>query len=134
MAKHFTNCTTPILKTLLKTFMLSLLWPMYMQSYHNKIQDRYDIYKNKSEDQQKKEFKKVLEISHKKTHNGKRTPLYQHANKFWKDEQCKGAFDTYQAYWQHMLVLLEKQEGLCAVAKIPMSLRKWSLENIVRRH
>ena len=29
MAKHFTNCTTPILKTLLKTFMLSLLWPMY---------------------------------------------------------------------------------------------------------
>ena len=24
MAKHFTNCTTPILKTLLKTFMLSL--------------------------------------------------------------------------------------------------------------
>ena len=87
------------------------------------IQDRYDIYKNKSEDQQKKEFSNVLEISHKKTHNGKRTPLYAHANKFWKkDEQCQGAFDTYQAYWKHMLVLLEKQEGLCKVAKIPMSL------------
>ena len=30
-----------------------------------KIQDRYDIYKNKSEDQQKKEFENVLEISQK---------------------------------------------------------------------
>ena len=94
------------------------------------IQDRYDIYKNKSEDQRHEEFKKVLEISHKKYHNGKQTPLYAHANKFWKkDEQCKGAFpDTstekgFQAYWKHMLVLLEKQEGLCAVAKIPMSLQ-----------
>ena len=94
------------------------------------IQERYDIYKNKSEDQQKEDFKNVLEISHKKYHNGKPTPLYGHANQFWKkDEQCKGAFpDTstekgFEAYWKHMLVLLEKQEGLCAVAKIPMSLQ-----------
>ena len=86
-----------------------------------KIQDRYDIYKNKPKDQQKKEFKKVLENSHKATHNGKKTPLYGHAQKFWADE-CKGAFDTAKAYWQHMLVLLKEQEGLCKVAKIPMSL------------
>ena len=85
------------------------------------IQDIYDIYKNKSEEQQKKDFENVLEISKISTINGKKTPLYQHAYNFWADE-CKGAFDTYQAYWQHMLVLLEKQEGLCKVAKIPMSL------------
>ena len=88
-----------------------------------KIQERYDIYKNKSEDQQKEEFKKVLEISHKQYHNGKNTPLYGHASKIWADDKlCKGAFDTYQDYWQHMLVLLKEQEGLCKVAKIPMSL------------
>jgi hypothetical protein len=87
-----------------------------------KIQERYDIYKNKSEDQHHEEFKKVLEISHKKHHNGKPTPLYAHAQNFWKhDKLCKGAFDTYQDYWQHMLVLLKEQEGLCKVAKIPMS-------------
>ena len=87
------------------------------------IQDRYDIYKNKSEDQQKKEFENVLEISHKKTRNGKKTPLNSHAHNTWAhDKLCKGAFDTYQDYWQHMLVLLKKQEGLCAVAKIPLSL------------
>jgi hypothetical protein len=88
-----------------------------------KIQERYDIYKNKSEDQRHEEFKKVLEISHKKYHNGKQTPLYAHAPKIWADDKlCKGAFDTYQDYWQHMLVLLKEQEGLCKVAKIPMSL------------
>ena len=44
------------------------------------------------------------------------------------DKQCQGAFpDTltekgFRAYWKRMLVLLEKQEGLCKVAKIPMSL------------
>jgi hypothetical protein len=85
------------------------------------IQDRYDIYKNKSEDQQKEDFKNVLENSHKTYHNGKSTPLYSHAHHLWTDE-CKGAFDTAKAYWKHMLVLLEKQEGLCKVAKIPMSL------------
>jgi len=84
------------------------------------IQERYDIYKNKSEDQRHEEFKKVLEISHKKYHNGKCTPLYAHAQNFWTDE-CKGAFDTANAYWKHMLVLLKEQEGLCKVAKIPMS-------------
>jgi hypothetical protein len=83
----------------------------------------FDIYKNKSEDQQKEDFKKVLEISHKKYHNGKKTPLYNHASKIWAyDNKCNGAFATYQAYWKHMLVLLKKQEGLCKVAKIPMSL------------
>ena len=88
-----------------------------------KIQDRYDIYKNKSEDQQKKDIDVVLEISHKKYHNGKSTPLYGHAHHFWADDkQCHGAFATAKAYWQHMLVLLKKQEGLCKVAKIPMSL------------
>ena len=87
------------------------------------IQDRYDVYKNKSVGQREEEFKKVLEISNKKYHNRKRTPLYAHAKQTWtKDKLCKSAFDTYQAYWQHMLVLLEKQEGLCKVAKIPMSL------------
>lgn len=86
------------------------------------IQDRYDTYKNKSEEQQKKEFENVLEISQKSTHNGKKTPLYQHTQSTWtKDEQCKGAFDTAKAYWKHMLVLLKKQKGICAVAKIPMS-------------
>jgi len=88
-----------------------------------KIQERYDIYKNKSEKQCEEDIDVVLEISHKKYHNGKNTPLYNHANRTWrKDKQCKGAFATYQAYWQHMLVLLKEQEGLCAVAKIPMSL------------
>jgi len=93
-----------------------------------KIQERYDIYKNKSEDQRQEEFKKVLEISRKCWHNGKTTPLYAHAERTWTDES-KGAFDTYQAYWQHMLVLLKKQEGLCKVAKIPMSLSSgpWSM-------
>jgi hypothetical protein len=92
------------------------------------IQERYDIYKNKSEDQQKEDFKNVLDNSQRCSINGKKTPLYQHANKIWKRDKCKGAFpDTptkrgFRAYWQHMLVLLEKQEGLCAVAKIPMSL------------
>jgi hypothetical protein len=86
-----------------------------------KIQDRYDIYKNKSEDQREEDLKNVLEISKIATHNGKSTPLYAHAHQFWTDK-CKGAFDTAKAYWQHMLVLLEKQEGLCKVAKIPMSL------------
>ena len=92
------------------------------------IQERYDVYKNKSEDQQKEDFKNVLDNSQRCSINGKKTPLYQHANKIWKRDKCKGAFpDTptkrgFRAYWQHMLVLLEKQEGLCAVAKIPMSL------------
>ena len=86
------------------------------------IQETYDIYKNKSEEQRKKEFEEVLEFSHKKTKNGERTPLYGHAKNIWtKDEQCKGAFDTAKAYWKHMLVLLKKQKGICAVAKIPMS-------------
>ena len=76
-----------------------------------------------AEEQQKKEFENVLEISHKKTRNGKKTPLNSHAHNTWAhDKLCKGAFDTYQDYWQHMLVLLKKQEGLCAVAKIPLSL------------
>ena len=88
-----------------------------------KIQERYDIYKNKSEDQQKKDIDVVLEISQKSTHNGKKTPLNGHATNFWADDkQCHGAFDTYQDYWQHMLVLLKEQEGLCKVAKIPMSI------------
>jgi hypothetical protein len=87
----------------------------------DKIQERYDIYKNKSEDQRQKDFKKVLKNSKKSKHNRKNTPLYAHAQNFWTDE-CKGAFDTAKAYWKHMLVLLEKQEGLCKVAKIPMSL------------
>ena len=87
------------------------------------IQETYDVYKNKSEDQREKEFEDVLEFSNKKYHNGKATPLYHHAQNFWnKDKLCQGAFDTYQDYWQHMLVLLKKQKGLCAVAKIPMSL------------
>ena len=87
------------------------------------IQERYDIYKNKSEDQREEDIDVVLKISHKKYHNGKQTPLYAHAQNFWKhDKLCKGAFDTYQDYWQHMLVLLKKQKGLCKVAKIPMSL------------
>ena len=88
-----------------------------------KIQDIYDIYKNKSEDQRQKDFKKVLKNSKLATHNGKDTPLYGHATNFWEnDDECKGAFATYQDYWQHMLALLKIQEGLCAVAKIPMSL------------
>jgi len=85
------------------------------------IQKKVTDFENKSEDQREEDFKKVLEFSKKKTQNGKATPLYAHAQKFWTDE-CKGAFDTYQAYWRHLLGLLEKQEGLCAVAKIPMSL------------
>ena len=124
MAKHFTNCTTPILKTLLKTFMLSLLWPMYLAKLPQlRFKKKSLTLENKPVKQQKEDFKNVLENSHKKNHNGKKTPLYSHANHTWKkDKLCKGAFDTYQAYWKHMLVLLEKQEGLCKVAKIPMSL------------
>ena len=88
-----------------------------------KIQRKVTDFENKSVEQRQKDFKKVLKNSKIATHNGKNTPLYGHANKFWADDnKCNGAFDTYQAYWQHMLVLLEKQEGLCAVAKIPMSL------------
>jgi len=87
------------------------------------IQEKVTDFENKPVKQQKEDFKNVLENSHKKNHNGKKTPLYQHANHTWKkDKLCKGAFDTYQDYWKHMLVLLEKQEGLCKVAKIPMSL------------
>jgi hypothetical protein len=87
------------------------------------IQKKVTDFENKSVEQRKKDFKKVLDISNKKTQNGERTPLYAHANNTWaNDNKCKGAFDTYQAYWKHMLVLLEKQEGLCKVAKIPMSL------------
>ena len=83
-----------------------------------KIQDRYDIYKNKSEEQQKKEFENVLEISHKKTHNGTPTPLYAHAYKFWAyDNKCNGAFDTYQAYWKHMLVLLKNKKVFAQLLK-----------------
>ena len=55
--------------------------------------------------------------------------MYAHAHSMWNhDKQCQGAFpDTltekgFRAYWKRMLVLLEKQEGLCKVAKIPMSL------------
>jgi hypothetical protein len=89
----------------------------------DKIQERYDIYKNKSVKQHQEEFKKVLDISNKKTLNCKPTPLNAHAHHLWRDDkQCHGAFATYQDYWKHMLVLLEKQKGLCAVAKIPMSL------------
>ena len=90
-----------------------------------KIQDRYDVYKNKSVEQRQKEFEEVLKFSKKTSHNGKSTPLYAHAKNTWKkkDKQCQSAFpDGFKAYWQHMLVLLEKQEGLCAVAKIPMLL------------
>jgi len=94
-----------------------------------KIQDRHDIYKNKPKEQQKEDLKNVLGNSQRCSINGKKTPLYAHASKIWKkDDECKGAFpDTptkrgFRAYWQHMLVLLKKQEGLCAVAKIPMSL------------
>ena len=55
-----------------------------------KIQERYDIYNIKSEDQQKEDFKKVLDISKKKTQNGERTPLYAHANNTWaKDNNAK---------------------------------------------
>jgi len=87
-----------------------------------KIQERYDIYKNKSVEQRQEDLKNVLEISQKATHN-KPTPLYSHAQTTWKkDDECKGAFDTAKAYWKHMLVLLKKQKGICAVAKIPMSL------------
>jgi len=86
------------------------------------IQDRYDVYKNKSVEQRQEEFKKVLEFSNKKCHNRKATPLYNHANKTWgTDKQCQGAFATPEAYWKRMLVLLEDQEGLCKVAKIPLS-------------
>jgi len=89
----------------------------------DKIQERYDIYKNKSVKQHQEEFKKVLDISNKKTLNCKPTPLNAHASATWReDKQCHGAFATYQDYWKHMLVLLKEQEGLCAVAKIPMSL------------
>jgi hypothetical protein len=87
------------------------------------IQTKVTDFENKSVEQRKKDFKKVLDISNKKTQNGERTPLYAHANNTWaNDNKCKGAFDTYQAYWRHLLVLLEDQEGLCAVATIPMSL------------
>jgi hypothetical protein len=100
------------------------------------IQERYDIYKNKSEDQQKEEFDKVWNISQRCKHNGKVTPLYAHASNTWRrDKPCQAAFpDTptekgFKAYWQYMLVLLEKQIGLCKVAKIPMSLESgpWSM-------
>jgi hypothetical protein len=94
-----------------------------------KIQDRHDFYKNKPKEQQKEDLKNVLDNSQRCSINGKKTPLYAHASKIWKkDDECKGAFpDTptkrgFRAYWQHMLVLLKKQKGLCAVAKIPMSL------------
>jgi hypothetical protein len=88
-----------------------------------KIQRKVTDFENKSVEQRQKDFKKVLKNSKLATHNGKYTPLLNHASTIWtKDKLCKGAFDTYQAYWQHMLVLLKKQEGLCKVAKIPMAL------------
>ena len=87
------------------------------------IKERYDVLNKQSVEQRKKEFGKVLKNSAEAYHNGKRMPLYQHATNIWnQDKKCKAAFDSYKAYWQHLLVLLEKQEGLCAVGKIPMSL------------
>ncbi len=63
------------------------------------IQETYEVYKNKSVEQRKKEFEDVLEFSNKKYHNGKQTPLYAHAQNFWnKDKLCQGASDKYQDY------------------------------------
>ena len=92
------------------------------------IQEKVTDFENKSVEQRQKEFKKVLKISRKCWHNGKHTPLYNHATNIWKhDKICQAAFpntsteEGFKAYWQHMLVLLKTQEGLCKVAKIPMS-------------
>ena len=116
---HYTNLENALENIHVVAFMANVPYKASTAT----IQDRYDIYKNKSVEQRQEKFKKVLEFSKIATHNCKATPLYAHAQNFWKhDKLCKGAFDTYQAYWQHMLVLLEKQEGLCKVAKIPMSL------------
>ena len=93
------------------------------------IQEKVTDFENKSEEQRKEEFKKVWNNSRKCRHNSKVTPLYNHATNIWKhDKICQATFpntsteEGFKAYWQHMLVLLKKQEGLCAVAKIPMSL------------
>jgi hypothetical protein len=122
---HFTNLENALENINVVAFMANVPYKASTAT----IQEKYDIYKNKSVEQRQKEFKKVLVKSRECKLNGKKTPLYQHASTIWKkDDECKGAFpDTptkrgFRAYWQHMLVLLEKQEGLCAVAKIPMSL------------
>ena len=116
---HYTNLENALENIHVVAFMANVAY----KASTIKIQRKVTDFENKSVEQRQKDFKKVLKNSHKKTHNGKHTPLCNHASTIWtKDEQCKGAFATYQAYWQHMLVLLEEQEGLCAVAKIPMSL------------
>ena len=93
------------------------------------IQQKVTDFENKSVEQRQEEFENVWNISQKTKLNYKSTPLYCHAHHTWKnDDECQVAFpDTptekgFKAYWQHLLGLLKKQEGLCAVAKIPMSL------------
>ena len=116
---HYTNLEKALENIHVVAFMANVAY----KASTIKIQDRYDIYKNKSEDQQKEDFKNVLVKSRECKHNGKRTPLYQHAHNTWgNDDECKGAFATPNDYWKRMLVLLKKQEGLCKVAKIPMSI------------
>ena len=84
------------------------------------IQDRYDIYKNKSEDQQKKEFEKVLKISHKKTHNGKRTPLYRHATQLLEQTNAKAhsihtkpTGNICWSYWKNKKVFAQLLKSRC---------------------
>ena len=93
------------------------------------IQRKVTDFTNRSEQKRQEEFEKVWKFSQRAYHNGKSTPLYEHARTIWRhDKLCQRAFpDTptekgYKAYWQHLLGLLKKQEGLCAIAKIPMSL------------
>ena len=74
-----------------------------------------DEYEKKSEKSRKQEFDVLFKFSKKKTFNRRRTPLSLHAvHAVQKDEKCKQAFGSHFSYWQHLLVLLKQQEGLCA--------------------
>ena len=87
------------------------------------IQRKVTDFENKSVEQRQEEFENVWNNSQNAYHNNKSTALYAHAQNMWiQDKQCQGAFATFQDYWPHLLGLLKTQEGLCTIAKIPMSL------------
>ena len=90
---HFTNLENALENINVVAFMANVPYKASTAT----IQEKYDIYKNKSVEQRQKEFKKVLESPNIPPHNCKATPLYPHANNLRKhDILCKAALDTYQ--------------------------------------
>jgi len=106
--------------------LVALLANVTYKASKKQRQNRYDEFNQKSEKLQT-EFAKVWAISQQPTTKALKvrtsTPLYNHASyTFKKDETCKANFKSFQYYWKYLLTLLEKQEGRCAVSKLPMTI------------